>query len=404
MRLLAFLLPAAAIAACVGDDTTGTVKDSGAPDVNVVDTGGADSAPPADVAQVCEAGTADCNANVAGCETSILTSDANCGACGHDCGGTGLCKAGVCQPMAVGSNLSNPISLSVSGQSVFWLVDQQVQRCPITGCTSQYPGDVGDGVHVLKFSSYGPSYIQADTTNVWWVGYTTDYTLPSVFYCALAGCGGLNPSAISAAGDNYSTQMVGNAEAVYWLNGNNGTVTRVRKSDHNVANLTLPYLTALANLAADDDHVLITDSSAPVNGGGVYVCKDAKTDCAGKFTLLLDTAQYVTTNGTLAVVNQQSTGSIVTCDMNNGCAGSGTVLATNESGVVALTADASNVYWAIQGAGTIRACSLPSCAGGPQTIASAQAKPHSIVNDGNFVYWANEGATATTGSIMRVRK
>jgi hypothetical protein len=141
-----------------------------------------------------------------------------------------------------------------------------------------------------------------------------------------------------------------------------------------------------------------------VNGGGVYVCKDAKNDCANKFTLLLDTAQYVATNGTLAVVNQPSTGSIVTCDMTSGCSGSGTVLAKGESGVVALTADASNVYWAIQSTGTIRACALPNCPGGPRTLASAQAKPHAIVNDGDFVYWANEGATSTTGSIMRVRK
>lgn len=406
MRLVGFFLPFAAMfLACVGDDSGNPQKDSGGPDVFVPPTDAGADSPPMDAATTCDAGTADCNPNVPGCETSLTTSDTNCGACGHDCGGTGLCSAGVCQPMTIASAVSSPISLSVSGSSVFWMIDTEVQRCPITGCPSQYPSDVGDGVHVPKYSTAGPSYISADTTNVYFAGYTTDYSVQSIFYCLLAGCGGNSPVGFGS-GDNYSTQMVGNTANLYWVNGNNGTVTRLRKSDKNAYNLAIPYLVALSNLAADDDHVLITDSDAPVNGGGLYVCKDAKSDCAGGFPLLLDTAQYVATNGTLAVVNQPSTGAIVTCDMTAGCSGSGTSLATGETGVSAITADASAVYWAIKGTGTngtIRTCALPNCAGGARTLASNQALPRSIVNDGNFVYWANQGAT-NTGSIVRVRK
>jgi hypothetical protein len=405
MRLFFILFPVCCIGACVGDSTVAPPQDSGAPDTSLPQEAGVDSSP-IDAALVCEAGTADCNSTIPGCETSLLTSDTNCGACGHDCGGVGLCTAGVCQPLAIATAVSSPITLSVSGPSVFWVVDTEVQRCPITGCTTKYPGDVGDGVHVPKYSQTGPYYIDTDTTNVWWPGYTTDYTQQSIFYCAVAGCGGNPPSAVAGvSGDNYSTQMTGNTANLYWVNGNNGTVTRVRKSDKTSLNLPIPYLTSLANIAADDNHVLITDSSAPVNGGGLYVCSDASTDCAGKFALLLDTAQYVTTNGTLAVVNQPSSGAIVTCDLSAGCSGSGTVLTMGEMNVSAITADANAVYWAIGTGGTIRTCPLPSCAGGPQTLASAQLTPRSIVNDPSFVYWANQGTTtANTGSIMRVAK
>jgi hypothetical protein len=406
MRLLPFVPVALVVVGCVGDSNVSPPQDSGV-DTSVQPEAGVDA--PVDSALVCEAGTAHCASTGSSCETSLLTSDANCGACGHDCGGTGLCQAGICQPMPIATSVSSPISLSVSGSSVFWVIDTEVQRCPITGCTTTYPGDVGDGVHVPKYSQTGPYYIATDTTNVYWPGYTTDYTMQSIFFCAVAGCGGTAPAALPGIGsDNYATQMTGNTANLYWVDGNNGTVTRIRKSDKTQLNLPIPYLTALANIAADDNHVLITDTSAPVNGGGVYVCKDATSDCVGKFTLLLDTAAYVATNGTLAVVNQPSTGSIVTCDMGAGCSGTGTVLASGEMGVSALAADTNAVYWAIKGTGTngtIRTCPLPNCTGGAQTLATSQSTPRSITNDTSFVYWANQGTTtANSGSIMRIAK
>ena len=408
MRLFALLLlPALAAAACVGDDNGNGPGDSGAPDTASPPLDAApeaEASAPADAALQCEAGTADCDPNTPGCETDVLTSDTNCGSCGHDCGGTNSCVAGVCQPMAIATNVSSPISLSVSGTSVFWMVDTEVQRCPVTGCTTQYPGDVGDGVHVAKYSTSGASYITADNTNVYFVGWTSDNGTNGIYYCALAGCGLYPPSGL-ATSDDYALEVAGNTKNLYWLNGSDGFLMRVRKSDGNAKNLGIPYLTSLFDVAADDGHVLITDSSAAVNGGGLYVCGDPQNDCT-TFVKLLDDARNVTTNGTLAFVSQ-STNAIVSCDLTNGCSGSGTPVTPSEAGLVAITADASAVYWAIKGSGsngTIRACALPDCPGGPRTLASNQSNPRSIVNDQDFVYWANGGTTANTGSIMRVRK
>ena len=406
MRTVVCLLPMLLVTACVGDDSSNPPKDSGAETSAEAGVDAPADVGPADVATTCEAGTADCDPNVAGCETTLATDDKNCGACGHDCGGTGLCQAGVCAPQTIASNVATPVSLSVSGSSVFWLVDQEVQRCPVTGC-SGFPGDVGDGVHVPQNWQASPWFITADSQNVYWVGYTSDPSQNQIFRCPVAGCGGNSPPAI-ATGDNYSLTLVGNTANLYWLNSNNALITRVRKSDSNSVSLPgTSNLLGMFDLATDDKHLLVTNPTAPVNGGGVWVC-DATTDCSStSFTLLLDTATNVATNGALAFVSQQATGNIVSCDVANGCSGSGTPITPGETGVVAMTADANAVYWAIKGTGsngTIRACTLPSCAGGPRTLASGQALPRSIVNDANFVYWANQGATTNSGSIMRVRK
>jgi hypothetical protein len=50
-------------------------------------------------AGVCDVGFGDCNGNkqADGCEADLNSSSANCGTCGHPCGGaTPTCIAGVC--------------------------------------------------------------------------------------------------------------------------------------------------------------------------------------------------------------------------------------------------------------------------------------------------------------------
>jgi len=57
----------------------------------------------------CDAGWGDCN-HVAsdGCETSLGSSAANCGACGHVCGSGQICAAGVCKTRICGDGVCDP--------------------------------------------------------------------------------------------------------------------------------------------------------------------------------------------------------------------------------------------------------------------------------------------------------
>jgi len=400
----------AIVAACV-DDSNQPGKDAG-PDTSVPDTGGPDVA--ADVAEACESGTATCG-DAGTCGTELATDDHNCGACGHDCGGANLCKQGVCQPMVILDKIASPIAIAVNGPSVFWYVDGEIDRCPVTGCPSQFPSDVGNGIHVPAHWQGGSLYLAVDSTDAWWPGWTTDNSQETVFYCPAAGCGQNNPSSTGAAGDNFSTEMAGNTNLLYYINGNNGTLTRIRKLDRNATNLGIPLLYALSHVAADDDHVLVTDTSGPANTGGVYVCSDPVTDCTGGFPKLLDNGNLVTTNKTGLFVTQAGTSpstqvNVVECDYPS-CSGTPTVLATDEHLIAAMTADASGVYWATKD-GSIRGCTLPGCAGGVRTwAATPSTQPQAIATDADFVYWADLGTVgdaggliANTGSILRVRK
>jgi hypothetical protein len=399
----------AAFVACVGD--TGPAN----PDSSVPDTGGPDTSAPdaaADGPQVCTKGTADCSD--AGTCMSLANDDHNCGACGHDCGGANLCAQGVCQPMVILDKIASPIALTVNGPSVFWYVDGEIDRCPVTGCPNPFPSDVGNGIHVPKYWQGGSLYLDVDSNDAWWPGWTTDNTVQSVYYCPVAGCGQNPPSSTGVGDDNYSTEMAGNTNFLYWINGNNGTLTRIRKLDRTSIHLGIPYLLGLAHVAADDNHVIVTDTSGTPNTGGVYVCSDPTTDCSGGFPKLLDTGNLVTTNATGVFVTQPgsstSTVNVVECDYP-GCSATPTTLAKDEHLVAAVTADSSGVYWATKD-GSIRGCTLPGCTGGVHTYATMpSAVPQAIATDAGFIYWANLGTVGdaggvqpNTGSVMRVRK
>jgi hypothetical protein len=50
--------------------------------------------------------------------TSLATDPLNCGSCGHDCLG-GACVAGLCQPVVLGSELTNPSAVALSDTHVY---------------------------------------------------------------------------------------------------------------------------------------------------------------------------------------------------------------------------------------------------------------------------------------------
>jgi hypothetical protein len=66
-----------------------------------------------------------------GCGTDVETDPANCGACGHDCGGPGSCDKGQCTPV----NIANQpfISLARGGDYLFALVGQAPGSCSGNG-------------------------------------------------------------------------------------------------------------------------------------------------------------------------------------------------------------------------------------------------------------------------------
>jgi hypothetical protein len=76
------------------------------------------------------------------------------------------------------------------------------------------------------------------------------------------------------------------------------------------------------------------------------------------------------------------------------CATSGgpTVLASNQTQLAGIAADAKNIYWADSGAHVIRFCGQPTCSGGPQTFADNLGTPYDVVSNGTTVFFTDRTA------------
>ena len=114
---------------------------------------------------------------------------------------------------------------------------------------------------------------------------------------------------------------------------------------------------------------------------------------------------------TTAATNNAGTGcatdawvsSVLTCSATFGCATTGCatsggpgVIASGQTKLGAIAADATNVYWADTGAHVVRFCPQPSC-GGPKTFAQlgSTASPFDVFTDGKTVYFTDR----TGGSL-----
>jgi len=68
----------------------------------------------------CDDGFADCNGNPSdGCEVELAVAAANCGWCGHDCGGA-TCDQGLCEPTALATGQDGAFALAVDDTNVYF--------------------------------------------------------------------------------------------------------------------------------------------------------------------------------------------------------------------------------------------------------------------------------------------
>lgn len=127
-------------------------------------------------------------------------------------------------------------------------------------------------------------------------------------------------------------------------------------------NLPSPY-----GIAVQGDTIFITTTASTNNAGGA---------CA-----------------TDAYVN-----SVLTCSASNGCypatqcgtSGGPGVIASGQTKLASVAADAKNVYWADTGAHAVRFCPQPTC-GAPQTFVQlgTTASPFDVFTDGKTVYFTD---------------
>jgi len=246
--------------------------------------------------------------------------------------------------------ITDPVvdAMSLDQGSAYWLSGSLIQRCPLTGCADNE-----------TFATLPPSAIGYWSDVAVHAGIVYAETRTSVYQCPVGGCA-QTPTAIFGRPDDWGT----------------------------------PF-------AVDDTGIFISITG---EGYGTYYC--AFGGCPPTIGAPLSTpggSRLAAVNGTVFMWDQQ--GNITSCP-STGCPGGPTSLATGQTTLTSLGADASGVYWTTSDGttGSVFKCALPACAGGPSTLATDQANPVSLNVSEHYLVWANNGGAATPGSIMGLAK
>ena len=157
-------------------DDVANLPDVAPNDVSVPDEG-VDALPP------CEGGAKKiCGAQC----VDLASSQTDCGACNHDCGG-GLCNAGVCAPVVLAQNLSNPV-FDIDATTLYFSSGTKVLSCPITGCVLT-PTQLEDTQTEVYGSNDASGVMEVANGNFFYVADPIQNTIrPTLFTCPISGC------------------------------------------------------------------------------------------------------------------------------------------------------------------------------------------------------------------------
>jgi hypothetical protein len=385
--------------------------DAATRDAASADSGDAAASSDATDAPACDGGQTFCGS---GCVDTTISAS-NCGACGNDCGG-GTCSASHCSPVTITSGLATtPYGVAVGGGQVFWARSGAVEKCAVTGCTGSGAASVNTDSTLTNAGLVGGGTIVTDGNTVAWLAgdpntSSTGYPGPVIYSCPAGGCMGGFPPKLGSANVTFTQLALAGGQLFVNIDDTGGAIRTCPLSSCQGDPLTTSLAGAHAEggfgLASDGTTLFYFAGNDPTGGGnGVHAC--ALAGCPSGSTQLFPGGNAVAVNGD-TVFASTSTGTIVAC-AKAGCGGSPTTIVPSVTGIQSMTADATHLYYSVQGSSTaatgqIAVCSLPGCTGGPTVLADTQAQPVSMVlgSDG-FIYWANAGVSGVPSSIVRLR-
>ncbi len=386
-------MTSAAYVACGGDDTAQT---SG-PDASSDGTTTSDGASSGDASS----GDGGCSGTTCGSAACVdlATSSANCGGCGHDCGG-GACTAGVCQPVALAKNLGSPANLATLLGGLFVTVydDGHVLRI-----------DQGDGgVTTIKPNVVHPWGIAPGPGGVNGLihfGEANGGGAAGVWeaICDLSGCGNAAPPTTSedfvrglvddGSGNVFWTDETGDAGArIRYHNFNKGTLIDVTTGEPGAYGILY---------AGFNSNGYLFFTRREVAGRVRQVRRDG-VNSVDYITNLVSPEGLTADIDTLWVADTGGN-RIASCPLVAGCSLSAATFAP-ASHPHTVVVDADTVYWTNgeNPGGSIQSCPKKGCpAGGPTTLVSGQANPLGLLVDKSYVYFTT---SVPGGAVYRVRK
>jgi hypothetical protein len=322
---------------------------------------------------------------------------ANCGACGHDCGG-GTCSEGKCQAVPLAEAVDGPFSLAVtpSGEQVFWMTSIGVFRCPIAGCGAAKPTRIAEAGVAFTGTR---NRLVATNDEVFWPGRTN---MDVLFSCPTAGCIMQVPTVKTGHTLDLPRTLTMAGTAILVAQKFQATLCQQAGG---CAAVSCATSDSMQSAVADDEKVYWLETTDPA---GLYSCPRGG---GANTRMTQESGRVVKLQGDVLYVLRQFGDSIYRCG-KAGCSGAGTPLVTGQAMASSMTVDSDGIYWTIPGAdatatGELRTCPLAGCpASGPIVLATGLARPTDVTVQGKDVLWVNQGlvGVVNSGAVMRVRK
>jgi hypothetical protein len=416
MRRILFLLAPVSVVgllACVGDSAVSSPVDSG-------DGGSADGATtsngdggitPTDGGGSTPVDASSCKAPETQCGTScvnVASDDANCGACGHSCGGDG-CSAGLCKPANLLDGLTFPTALAandVVGQ-VFVVANATVLKCAKTGC-----GNAGTPLWT------GATYVTKDTSALA-LGATGMGA--TVYKAGTSTQAYVNPSINGVAGDPTAYTPPGTLTHLA-ADMSPGSSLIVAQEDYGVYTCQSGYCQSasagtIKYAGEDGENAIAVQAGAPgylvwPTYNNIHYCKigsaTTTTPCSptNLITTTLGTQPLdVTVSGKNAYFKYQNgaTYQVFGCAFPSGCSAP-TLLVDGETAMDGFAADDVGIYWTDKQNGTLRACldTVKGCGSKSIVLTQNLTQPYAIALDKSHVFFTQRGGTAGQGKLTRI--
>lgn len=308
--------------------------------------------------------------------------------------------------MVVRDALDHPV-FDIDATNVYFSQDSRILSCPLPGCGSTAPRQVG--ALAANVHGSGSGFLRVGGGNLFFmVDATSGTSGPNLVVCPTgAGCSAPPPVIGSAGHQSFGGGFAAAGAEFYW--------TWYKDIRH--VTCSTP-----GTCVDDESYYRGTQyAEAPLTADGSYVyflgfgtttvlqrcpavgpCVPATVGTMQKAITALqvqDNKVWVLSTGDDGYVN----GSIRTCRGNvSDCTGE--QFAANLPFPTAFTVDPNAVSWLNRDpagglpASSIVSCPLGGCNGGPRTLAAAQPGARALRSDDGFVYWSNDT------QILRVAK
>lgn len=297
-----------------------------------------------------------------GDETDADCGGKTCGPCafGKGCAQsadcvTGFCNGTTCDAETIVGGLTNPNSLAVDSENVYW-ADADDGAVMMADVATGTPMPIVTGLQdPQRLVGGGGPFTAAEATSVYWVEPSAGKVV-SAYVSPLSGAQVQPPA---TGGHPHAVVSDGS----YWTN-------------------------QAAPAEVPQGSIMTRDLASPTSSY-VFIALDGQPDRlvlggTTKTDFVFDMDVYGVRGLWTVPAKMTSTPKLLVQDVD----------------VAGIAADANFAYWS-DGKSSGVVARVPLAGGIPAVLASQQAKPADIVVDALYAYWLNQGTSPTTGAIMQ---